>query len=207
MEWLLLNGPLFASGLPGEFALHVRIETLQHGKAVWIVVVKPEGTVDPIRIVAGMHGAKLHVKVPDDVGVSFARFERFAGLHAISNGIDHAPTKVSVLIENDNFRMLIVVEKPGGIGPLIACVSSTGYNTHYVPALLVDDLEKLLVEFGVAFTRFGINWHASGRVSEKCSDGRPALSPVARRPYFTGFCEEREQRFPCSQFSRSRVHS
>jgi len=80
MEWLLLDGPLLASGLPGEFTLHIRIEALKDGEAVWIVVIKPAGKVEPILIVAGMHRSKLHVKVPDDVRVSFAGFKRFPGL-------------------------------------------------------------------------------------------------------------------------------
>jgi hypothetical protein len=67
-----------------------------------------------------MHGAELHVKAPDDVGVSLARFERFPGLYAISDGIDHAETKVSALIENDDFRMFVVMEKASGIGPRMA---------------------------------------------------------------------------------------
>lgn len=114
-KWLLIDGPLFASGFPGEFAVHVRIETLQHGEAVWIVVVKPAGIVEPIPIVAGMHGAELHVKVPDDVRVSFAGFKCFAGLYAIANGIDHAVAKIGGLIENDDLRVLIVIVESGGI--------------------------------------------------------------------------------------------
>jgi hypothetical protein len=120
MERLLIDGPLLASGLPGEFALHVRIEALKDGETVFIVVVKPAGTVDPIPIVAGMHGTELHVKVPDNVRVSFAGFERFSGLYAVSNGIDHAVAKVRALIENDDLRVFVVVEKPGGIGPRMA---------------------------------------------------------------------------------------
>ena len=120
VQWLLVDGPLLASGLPGEFALHVRIEALKNGEAVWVIVVKPAGKVEPIPIVAGMHGPELHIKVPDDVRVSFARFERFSRLYAISDGIDHAVPKFSWLIENDDFRVFIVIEKPGGIGPRMA---------------------------------------------------------------------------------------
>ena len=120
VERLLLDSPLFASGFPGKFALHVRIETLQHGEAVWVVIVKPAGTVEPIPIVAGMHGAELHVKVPDDVRVSFAGLERFSGFYAISDGIDHAVAKFNVLIEDDDFRVFVVIKKPGGISPRMA---------------------------------------------------------------------------------------
>lgn len=109
--WLLLDGPLLASRFPGEFALHVRIEALQNREAVWIIVVKPAGKVGPIPIVAGMHGAKLHVKVPDNVRVSFAQFELFSGLYAITNGIDHAVVKIDTLVEDNDFRMFVVIEE------------------------------------------------------------------------------------------------
>jgi hypothetical protein len=33
--------------------------------------------------------------------------------------------------------------------------------------VLVDDLEKLLVELRVAIKRFEVNWHATSRLSEK----------------------------------------
>lgn len=90
MGRLLIDGPLLASGLPRVFTLHVRIEALKDGETVFIVVVKPAGAVDPIPIVAGVHRPELHIKVPDDVRISFAGFECFSGLYAISNSIDHA---------------------------------------------------------------------------------------------------------------------
>jgi hypothetical protein len=120
VQWLLFDGPLFASGLPWEFTLHVRIETLQHREALWIIVIKPAGTVEPIPIVAGMHGPELHVKVTDDVRVSFAGFEFFPGFDAIADGIDHAVAKIGGLVENDDFGMFVMVEKSRGIGPRMA---------------------------------------------------------------------------------------
>lgn len=120
MEWLLVDGPLLASGLPGEFALHVRIEALKDGKTVFIVVVKPAGAVDPIPIVAGVHGTELPIMVADDVSIQMAWFNFFSGLYAVSNGIDHAVAKVRALIENDDLRVFIVVEKPGRVGPRMA---------------------------------------------------------------------------------------
>jgi hypothetical protein len=159
--------PIFATGLPGEFAWHVRIEALKYGEAVWVIVVKPAGIVDPIPIVAGMHGPKLHVKVPDNVRVSFAGLELFSGLYAISDGIDHAVPQAGGLVENDDFGMFVVVEKASGIGPEIAFLVCPRGDIHYVPAVFVDDLEKFLVEFCVAVTRFGIEWHANRSLTEK----------------------------------------
>lgn len=116
----MLDGPLFATGLPGKFALHVRIEALKNGEAVWGIVVKPAGAVEPIPIVAGVHGTELDVIVTDDVSVKMAWLERFSGLYAISNGIDHAVAKFSWLIQYNNFWMFVVVEKSSGIGPRMA---------------------------------------------------------------------------------------
>ena len=81
MQRLLVHCPLFASGFPGEFVLPIRIETLQHRKALWIIIVKPAGKIDPIPIVAGMHGAELHVKVPGmERGLRGAREESEADI-------------------------------------------------------------------------------------------------------------------------------
>lgn len=60
---------------------------------------------------AGMHGAELHVKVSDDVRVSFAWFECFSGLYSITNDIDHAVVKINTLVEDNDFRMFVVIEK------------------------------------------------------------------------------------------------
>ena len=100
--------------------MHVRIEALKDGEAVWIIVVKPAGAIEPIPIMAGVHGPELHVKVPDDVRVSYAGFEFFSGLYAISDGIDHAVAKSNALIKDDDFRVFIVIKKSGSVGPRMA---------------------------------------------------------------------------------------
>jgi hypothetical protein len=168
VEWLLLDGRLLASRFPGEFALHVRIEALKNGEAVWVIVIKPAGKVEPIPIVAGMHVPELHIKVPDNVRVSFAGLDLFSGLDASSDGIDDALPQVGTLVENDDFRVFVVNEKPCGIGPEIAFLVCARRDIHYVPAVLVNDLEKFLVKLRVAVTLFGIQWHANRSLTEKC---------------------------------------
>ena len=119
MEWLLLDGPLLASGLPGKFTLHIRIEALKDRKALWIIVVKPASEVEPIPIVAGVHRTELHVKIANDLHIALAGLEFLSSFYAISNGIDHAVAKIRELVENDDFRMFVVVEKAGRVGPEI----------------------------------------------------------------------------------------
>jgi hypothetical protein len=112
MEWLLLDGPFLASALPGEFAFHVWIEALKDWKAIGIIVVKPAGGIYPVLVMAGVHGTKLNVKAAtQDVRIAFTGLEFLSGFYAVSNGIDHAVPKIRWLIENDNFRMLVVIEK------------------------------------------------------------------------------------------------
>jgi hypothetical protein len=49
-----------------------------------------------------------------------------------------------------------------------------------MPAVLVDDLEELLVEFCVAFTFFGIEWHANEQVIRNCASPAAARGPSLR---------------------------
>jgi hypothetical protein len=167
VEWLLLDGRLLASRFPGEFALHVRIEALKNGEAVWVIVIKPAGKVEPIPIVAGMHVPELHIKVPDNVRVSFAGLDLFSGLDASSDGIDDALPQVGTLVENDDFRVFVVNEKPRGVRPEIAFLVCPRGDVHYVPAVFVNDFEKFLVKLRVAVTLFWIQWHANRSLTEK----------------------------------------
>jgi len=90
----------------------------------------------------------------------------FAGFYSIANGIDHAVPKINGLVENDDFRVPIVIVKAGGIGPPMAWAFSPGHNIHHMPAVLIDDLEKFLIEFCVAIKLLGIYRHCEGRLSE-----------------------------------------
>jgi hypothetical protein len=160
MQWLLFDGPFFASALPGKFAFHVWIEALKNWKAIGIIVVKPAGRIYPIQIMAGMHGAKLNVKIANNVRIAFARLEFLSGFYAVANGIDHAVPKVRRLIENDNFRMPIVIKEASGIRPRVAVIVLAGHHIHHEPAVRIDCLEKSLAEFVVAFRLFRIARHA-----------------------------------------------
>ena len=167
VERLLLNGPLLAARLPGKLALHVRIKALQDGEAVLVVVIKPAGEVEPVPIMAGMHRAELHVKVADDVGVALTRHEGFSGFHSLADGIDHAMTQISALVENDDLGVLVVVEEPRGIGPRVTFISLKRNNAHHMPAELVNVLEKVLVNRLEAVTLFRIERHTRRMIAER----------------------------------------
>src|SRR6185369_9844032 len=72
----------------------------------WIIVIEPAGKVQPIPVVAGMHGAELHVVLSNDVSVNMTWFKLFSSFDAVADRINHAAPQISGLIENDDFRML-----------------------------------------------------------------------------------------------------
>jgi hypothetical protein len=106
------DGPGLAIRFPWEFAVHVRIEALQQREAGGIGIVKPDGGVDPVGVVAYVDGQKLDVKAAaDDIRVAAARLKLLAVAGTFPNGVDHAMAEFAVLIEDNDFRVLIVVEE------------------------------------------------------------------------------------------------
>jgi hypothetical protein len=142
-QWLRVDGPLFASCIPGKFAIHIRIEALQQREAGGIGIVEPDGGVDPVGVVAYVDGLKLDVKAAaDDIRETAAGLKLLALAGAFPNGVDHAMAEFAVLIEDNDFRVLIVVEETGGVRPGIAFVGCPRNDAQDEPAKLIDDAEE-----------------------------------------------------------------
>jgi len=74
--------------------MHVRAEALKSRKSLGIVVIEQQAKF-PVAVVAGMHRPELHVKVANDVRITFDRLELSPAFIRFSDCVDHAVAQVS----------------------------------------------------------------------------------------------------------------
>lgn len=133
---LSFDDPGSTAWVPRMTAFSIRPEALRDGE--FIAFVKPDRPPEVRFVVRNIDRSKLTSTSGEDVLVFSPRFELKAGFHGIADVVDDPVHDIKIEAEDNDFRMLVTMEKAGGIREFWSRFTSGSENFRDDPTMALD---------------------------------------------------------------------